>query len=449
MKAGPARNVFWRFKLFDKHHDIPFTLVGIIFAIVLGGLGYMAGLQYNHYVSGQSARRVTEAMEVMGRHNDALLALQTAEASIAALKAEGIDVSSLEDELVGLKKAFSDKNYDGMSAYYDPIVSESARLRDEDGISDSSYSASLVNLQLKIEDYKKQGVNTATVSAQIATASAFLEEKQYNTVRDSIIRLSKSLDVMLAVKKEADRKAAQAAVVSVAAPVAAQSSGGVTYERKVVNTARGGFSSDILTVDMNRAKVKTFTANESDCAADCPLKPLASYVAENGGIAGINGTYFCPADYAQCGTTKNSFNFLVFDYRTKKYLNSSQNQYSVNPLMSFYNGSANYYTQALGYGRDTSANGVISNYPTLVHNGGVSAADGGGKGVRCGLGYRGSTLWAACVRSATLGEAAYVFQSLGATHAMNLDGGGSAALYFNGYRMGPGRNLPNAVVFTN
>jgi exopolysaccharide biosynthesis protein len=38
-------------------------------------------------------------------------------------------------------------------------------------------------------------------------------------------------------------------------------------------------------------------------------------------------------------------------------------------------------------------------------------------------------------------------QTLGARDALNLDGGGSAALYIDGsYRVGPGRLLPNVVV---
>jgi len=36
---------------------------------------------------------------------------------------------------------------------------------------------------------------------------------------------------------------------------------------------------------------------------------------------------------------------------------------------------------------------------------------------------------------------------LGVKYALNLDGGGSSALYLNGsYIVGPGRSLPNAVI---
>jgi exopolysaccharide biosynthesis protein len=45
-------------------------------------------------------------------------------------------------------------------------------------------------------------------------------------------------------------------------------------------------------------------------------------------------------------------------------------------------------------------------------------------------------------------EFAYVFKSLGATGALNLDTGGSTALYYGGrYVYGPGRDIPNAIIF--
>jgi len=43
----------------------------------------------------------------------------------------------------------------------------------------------------------------------------------------------------------------------------------------------------------------------------------------------------------------------------------------------------------------------------------------------------------------------YIMQALGMEYAINQDGGGSAAIVFAGqYRMGPGRNIPNALIFS-
>ena len=51
------------------------------------------------------------------------------------------------------------------------------------------------------------------------------------------------------------------------------------------------------------------------------------------------------------------------------------------------------------------------------------------------------------IRNATMGESAKVLHALGMGEALNLDEGGSTALWSGGYKAGPGRNIPNAVLF--
>jgi exopolysaccharide biosynthesis protein len=63
------------------------------------------------------------------------------------------------------------------------------------------------------------------------------------------------------------------------------------------------------------------------------------------------------------------------------------------------------------------------------------------------LGWKGRTLYFVIVRSATVVDSAAVAQALGLDYALNLDGGGSTAMVQNGgYLVGPGRNLPNAIL---
>ncbi len=51
--------------------------------------------------------------------------------------------------------------------------------------------------------------------------------------------------------------------------------------------------------------------------------------------------------------------------------------------------------------------------------------------------------------NATMQKLAEVMKALGAIHAMNLDGGASSGIYFNGsYLVKPGRNLSNALIFS-
>jgi exopolysaccharide biosynthesis protein len=71
------------------------------------------------------------------------------------------------------------------------------------------------------------------------------------------------------------------------------------------------------------------------------------------------------------------------------------------------------------------------------------------KGTKVGIGVRGSrNIMVVVANNINMQEFAYVFKSLGADGALNLDTGGSIALYSNGrYIFGPGRSIPNAVIF--
>lgn len=102
-------------------------------------------------------------------------------------------------------------------------------------------------------------------------------------------------------------------------------------------------------------------------------------------------------------------------------------------------------------------NAGIVNYPGLV-NGGVVQIDDNQSGLsdkqkavgtKVGIGLRDSkNVMIVIASNVNMQQFAYVFKSLGATGALNLDTGGSTAMYYNGkYLYGPGRNIPNAVIF--
>ncbi len=108
--------------------------------------------------------------------------------------------------------------------------------------------------------------------------------------------------------------------------------------------------------------------------------------------------------------------------------------------------------QASGWGRDTGVDSVLSNYPLMVSGGNVVfGGDGdpkkGSKGPRGFVASKGSTAYIGVVSNATVAEAAYALKALGIENALNLDSGGSTALWFGGYKAGPGRNIPNAILF--
>lgn len=209
-------------------------------------------------------------------------------------------------------------------------------------------------------------------------------------------------------------------------------------------TSRVG-NATVLTYDLGLTTVVTDTGNDDDCANDCPTKPLTSYIAENGGRAGMNGTYFCPPDYAYCAGKVNSFDFPVWNNRLRKWINASTLFWDGRGMMVFRSGSAQFYPNAVSAGAPSDITGGIVNYPSLLSGGNVLVGDGA-KGTRTGIGYGGGKLFLVVVRNSSYLDLANTFKSLGATEALNLDGGGSVALYDGGYKAGPGRSLPNAVI---
>lgn len=237
------------------------------------------------------------------------------------------------------------------------------------------------------------------------------------------------------------------------APVVNNVPPGAGYSRQSVSTTAGVFTVSIISADIGSTRVIVDTASTSDCFSNCPVLSLSDYVARNGGFAGVNGSYFCPRDYPSCAGKENTFDLLAMN-KDKYYFNSANNVYSTNPVVGFGNGYINFVGQGSQWGRDTSLNGVLMNYPLLVQGGNITfGGDGdpkkGSKGNRSFVANRGSTVYIGVVHSATVAESALVMKSLGMDNALNLDDGGSTALWYGGYKVGPGRQIPNAIIFTH
>ncbi len=214
-----------------------------------------------------------------------------------------------------------------------------------------------------------------------------------------------------------------------------------------------GSNYTVVTYDLGSISVVTDSANDDDCGNNCPAKPLAQYVSENGGRAGINGTYFCPPDYSWCGGKVNTYDFPVWNNRKKKWMRADTLFWNGRGMMVFRGGSAQFYPCAACVGAPSDITGGIVNYPSLLSGGNIVLDEGSltdnlrvTKGTRAGIGFGGGKLFLVVARSSNMRDLANIFKALGATDALNLDGGGSAALYNGGYRAGPGRLLPNAVI---
>lgn len=303
----------------------------------------------------------------------------------------------------------------------------------------------LVALYEDLVDLKESSGKKSPLDTTFAAALLYLSKENYASAAAQLAVLETQI------KAETDKLAAGSTSVAASVPVnnTAPTSG---YSRQNVHTASGDFLVDIVAGDLNSTRVIVDTASDSTCTDNCPVLPLGTYVSRSGAYAGVNGTYFCPESYPSCLGKKNSFDLLVMN-KQKTYFNSDNNVYSQNPVAVFSGNSARFLSKAQDWGRDTGVDAVISNFPLLLINGqnqfsGNSDPKMGSRGTRSFIGAKGSTAYIGVVKNVTVAQMATVLQTLGLDHAMNLDSGGSTALWANGgYKAGPGRTIPNAVLF--
>ncbi len=230
---------------------------------------------------------------------------------------------------------------------------------------------------------------------------------------------------------------------------------GAGYSAITVHTEKGDFQVGVLSIDLASSRMITDTASDSDCSNNCPTIPLRDFVTRNAGFAGVNGTYFCPAEYPDCSGKTNSFDFPVYNTRLGKWINQGNLSWNSRSMVYFDGSGAHYLQNANSFGGGLTA-GIV-NYPGLVNSGNVQIDDNQSGltdkqkavGLKVGIGLRGArNVMIAVAQNVNMQQFAYVFKSLGADGALNLDTGGSTALFYNGsYLAGPGRNIPNAIIF--
>ncbi len=295
-------------------------------------------------------------------------------------------------------------------------------------------------------DLKPNLKDSSDFDTLFAQVLKYLSDKNYASGAASLDKLNKQITAEKA-------KIAAASIPSVPQNAPANNAApGNGYSRQSVSTPNGNFVVDIIAGDIGSTRVVVDTASDGDCGNNCPTLPLSTYVSRSGAYAGINGSFFCPTEYPSCAGKTGSFDLLVMN-KNKVYFNSSNNVYSTNPAVIFGSGFVRFVGQALQWGRDTGVDGVLSNFPMLVSGGGVvfSGSDDpkfGSKGARGFVANKGNTVYIGDVYNATMSDSAVVMKALGMDNAMNLDEGGSTALMFNGsYLAGPGRNIPNAILF--
>jgi len=304
-----------------------------------------------------------------------------------------------------------------------------------------------VALYQNILDLEAQKVDTSQDLQLFTTSLSYLSKRNYSSASATLASLQNSVT-----SEQQKLAAANTPISANNQPVTSSNTPPNSgFNIQSVTNDRGSFTVSIIAADLGSTKVIVDTASNSDCNNNCPTLPLDSYISRSGAYAGIDGNFFCPAEYPSCAGKTGSFDLLVMN-KNKVYFNSSNNVYSTNPAVIFGNGFVRFVGQALQWGRDTSVDGVLSNFPLLVSGGNVVYSDNGdtkftNKGSRGFVANKGNTVFIGYVFNANMTDSAYVMKALGMENAMNLDEGGSTALWYNGYQAGPGRNIPDAILF--
>lgn len=294
-------------------------------------------------------------------------------------------------------------------------------------------------------DLRDSGVKTSKLEVLFGPILADLAKMDYTGA------ILKSATLSAKIKEEKGKVLPILGGINIANVLENNVAPGSGYSRQKVKVGEQFFVVDVVAADLSNTKVIVDTASDSDCSDNCPVLPLGSYVSRNGAIAGINGSYFCPATYPTCASKKNSFDTLLMN-KNKKYFNSDNNVYSTVPAVIFSGSSIRFVSQSLQWGRDTSVDSVIANYPLLVSNKNLATGESSDEklaaaGNRAFVANKGNIVYIGVVRGVSVVGAGKVLVAMGMDNALNLDSGGSTALWSGGYKYGPGRDIPNAILF--
>jgi hypothetical protein len=316
------------------------------------------------------------------------------------------------------------------------------QLQSDIGQIESTYTLTVSAYEdlLRLKDNEK---DTSTFDDEFANILTLLSQKNYSTASAELATFRVNM------KTEQDKIAASF-MIPLNVPVS-NTAPGSGFSQQSVTTDVGTFLVDLVAADLGSTRVIVDTASSGTCTDNCPVLPLGDYIARNGAYAGVNGGYFCPADYPSCAGKTGSFDTLLMN-KNKVYFNSDNNKYSVVPAVIFGSGFIRFVGQSLEWGRDTSIDSMIANQP-LILSGSNIAFNGNSdpkmssKSTRGFVANKGNTVYIGMIFNASVADMGHVLKALGFDNALNLDDGGSAALWSGGYKVGPGRNLPNVILF--
>jgi hypothetical protein len=136
-------------------------------------------------------------------------------------------------------------------------------------------------------------------------------------------------------------------------------------------------------------------------------------------------------------------------------MNSDNNVYSTIPFVGMNaDHSLNFVGASSSWGRDTGIIGGTAGNPMLTSGGNYvvneGALDDKQRSVKSNRGaivQESDMIYLCITQGATVIDSGHVYAQLGADNAINVDGGGSSALWVQGsYKYGPGRQIPTAII---
>ncbi|MBA9084205.1 exopolysaccharide biosynthesis protein [Fontibacillus solani] len=225
----------------------------------------------------------------------------------------------------------------------------------------------------------------------------------------------------------------------------------IVSERKTYKVGSKSFSVQKVTISLLHPKIELDVALAGNTVGK--VEDLSSIAKRNKAIVAINGTYF---DAYTKNDFKTPYGYIVSKGEIKK-VNPTENRtiftYDKNSLAALIYGQD--FTEKYEQG---SIEGGLQAGPRLLVNGKVSldVKNEGfrdpkiltGGGARSALGItRDHKLILLTTSGATIPQLAEIMKQAGAYQAMNLDGGASSGLYYNGkYLTTPGRKISNAII---
>ncbi|MDA3839519.1 MAG: phosphodiester glycosidase family protein [Patescibacteria group bacterium] len=234
------------------------------------------------------------------------------------------------------------------------------------------------------------------------------------------------------------------------------------YEHTKVDTVDGVFSVDYIEIDLSSDNIEiiTDTAEDYNCKSGCAAKTLASFAIENDAFAAINGSYFCSSS----GCSTNYYFAPIYNSIEKKLINDDQLKYwTTGPVVAFDTNNKYYYfkdsrefksVEDFEATNNVKLQAAISNKPRLIEDGkniliewDIDEKQRNVKATRNALSFKEDKMYLIVTYNSTLVNLANVLKSMEMEYALNLDGGYSAALFYNDeYMVGPGRDIPNALL---